>query len=106
MTASGGHFTPCIQRLISGLSNSATTAASSSPQRAPDRCERHRQVRLGERAFLLERDESTFIPIDELHRLENPGSEDIHLIEVQCGDHFGEDDIVRLEDIHGRAPKR
>ena len=62
------------------------------------------KVRVGAREFLLQRNESTFIPMGELHRLENPGSEDIHLIEVQCGDYFGEDDIVRLEDIYGRVP--
>jgi mannose-1-phosphate guanylyltransferase / mannose-6-phosphate isomerase len=62
------------------------------------------KVRVGEREFLLQRNESTFIPIGALHRLENPGNEDIHLIEVQCGDYFGEDDIVRLEDRYGRVP--
>ncbi|MFA5684096.1 MAG: mannose-1-phosphate guanylyltransferase/mannose-6-phosphate isomerase [Lysobacteraceae bacterium] len=61
------------------------------------------KVRVGEREFLLQRNESTFIPVDTLHRLENPGSEPIHLIEVQCGDYFGEDDIVRLEDVYGRS---
>jgi mannose-1-phosphate guanylyltransferase/mannose-6-phosphate isomerase len=61
------------------------------------------KVRVGDREFLLQRNESTFIPMGELHRLENPGSEDIHLIEVQCGDYFGEDDIVRLEDRYGRV---
>jgi mannose-6-phosphate isomerase-like protein (cupin superfamily) len=40
-----------------------------------------------------------------LHRLENPTDKDIHLIEVQCGDYFGEDDIVRLEDRYGRVPQ-
>ncbi len=63
------------------------------------------KVRVGDREFLLQRNESTFIPMGELHRLENPGDEDIHLIEVQCGDYFGEDDIVRLEDRYGRVPK-
>ncbi|MDR3388739.1 MAG: mannose-1-phosphate guanylyltransferase/mannose-6-phosphate isomerase [Rudaea sp.] len=62
------------------------------------------KVRVGDREFLLERNQSTFIPMGELHRLENPGNEDIHLIEVQCGDYFGEDDIVRLEDRYGRVP--
>jgi mannose-1-phosphate guanylyltransferase/mannose-6-phosphate isomerase len=62
------------------------------------------KVRVGEREFLLQRNESTFIPIGALHRLESPGNEDIHLIEVQCGDYFGEDDIVRLEDRYGRVP--
>ena len=61
------------------------------------------KVRVGDREFLLERNQSTFIPVDTLHRLENPGTEAIHLIEVQCGDYFGEDDIVRLEDVYGRS---
>jgi mannose-1-phosphate guanylyltransferase/mannose-6-phosphate isomerase len=63
------------------------------------------KVRVGDREFLLQRNESTFIPMQTLHRLENPGAEDIHLIEVQCGDYFGEDDIVRLEDRYGRVGK-
>lgn len=60
------------------------------------------KVRVGDREFLLERNQSTYIPIDTLHRLENPTDRDIALIEVQCGDYFGEDDIVRLEDVYGR----
>ena len=64
------------------------------------------KVRVGDNEFLLQRNESTFIPIGTLHRLENPASEDLQLIEVQCGDYFGEDDIVRLEDRYGRAPPR
>lgn len=63
------------------------------------------KVRVGEREFLLQANESTYIPIDTLHRLENPTAEDIHLIEVQCGDYFGEDDIVRLEDRYGRVAR-
>lgn len=61
------------------------------------------KVRVGDKEFLLQRNESTFIPMETLHRLENPTDRDIHLIEVQCGDYFGEDDIVRLEDVYGRA---
>ncbi|HEX6833101.1 MAG TPA: mannose-1-phosphate guanylyltransferase/mannose-6-phosphate isomerase [Rudaea sp.] len=61
------------------------------------------KVRVGNEEFLLERNQSTYIPLNTLHRLENPTAEDIHLIEVQCGDYFGEDDIVRLEDRYGRA---
>ena len=60
------------------------------------------KVRLGDREFLLEANQSTYVPVNTLHRLENPGDEDIHLIEVQTGDYFGEDDIERLEDIYGR----
>ncbi len=61
------------------------------------------KVRLGDEEFLLEVNQSTFIPIETLHRLENPGDQDIHLVEVQTGDYFGEDDIERLEDIYGRV---
>jgi mannose-6-phosphate isomerase-like protein (cupin superfamily) len=60
------------------------------------------KVRLGDEEFLLKANESTYVPIETLHRLENPGDEDIHLIEVQTGNYFGEDDIERLEDIYGR----
>ena len=61
------------------------------------------KVRLGDREFLLNPNESTYIPVETQHRLENPGDEDVHLIEVQTGDYFGEDDIVRYEDIYGRT---
>ncbi len=61
------------------------------------------KVRLGDREFLLRANESTYIPIETQHRLENPGNEDVHLIEVQTGQYFGEDDIVRYEDIYGRV---
>jgi len=60
------------------------------------------KVRLGDDEFILEANQSTYVPVETLHRLENPGDEDIHLIEVQTGDYFGEDDIERLEDIYGR----
>ncbi len=62
------------------------------------------KVRVGDREFTLGRNESTFIPMETLHRLENPAADDLQLIEVQCGDYFGEDDIVRIEDRYGRAP--
>ena len=60
------------------------------------------KVRLGDKEFLLKANQSTYVPTGTLHRLENPGDEDIHLIEVQTGNYFGEDDIERLEDIYGR----
>jgi mannose-1-phosphate guanylyltransferase/mannose-6-phosphate isomerase len=60
------------------------------------------KVRLGDKEFLLNPNESTYIPIETRHRLENPGTEDVHLIEVQTGEYFGEDDIIRYEDIYGR----
>ena len=61
------------------------------------------KVRLGDREFLLNTNESTYIPMRTRHRLENPGTEDVHLIEVQTGNYFGEDDITRYEDIYGRV---
>jgi mannose-1-phosphate guanylyltransferase/mannose-6-phosphate isomerase len=61
------------------------------------------KVRVGDVETVLERNQGTFIPMGVVHRLENPGSEDLHLIETQCGDYFGEDDIVRLEDVYGRV---
>ncbi len=64
------------------------------------------KVRIGEQEFLLNANESAYIPMNTVHRLENPTDRDIHLIEVQCGDYFGEDDIVRLEDRYGRVPAR
>jgi hypothetical protein len=52
--------------------------------------------------FLLRENESTFIPLGAVHRLENPGKTELELIEVQSGSYLGEDDIVRVEDVYGR----
>lgn len=52
--------------------------------------------------FDLGVNESTYIPIGCVHRIANPGDEPVHIIEVQCGEYLGEDDIVRLEDNYGR----
>lgn len=52
--------------------------------------------------FELRRNEHTFIPLGARHRIENPGTELLEIIEVQVGDYLGEDDIVRLEDRYGR----
>lgn len=52
--------------------------------------------------FDLEKNQHTFIPIGARHRIENPGQELLHIIEVQIGDYLGEDDIVRFEDKYGR----
>ena len=54
--------------------------------------------------FLLQANQSTFIPLGARHRLENPGKTPLRLIEVQSGSYLGEDDIVRFEDTYGRAP--
>ena len=61
------------------------------------------KVRIGDEEILLQRNQSTYIPMNTLHRLENPTDRDVHLIETQCGDYFGEDDIERLEDVYGRV---
>lgn len=53
--------------------------------------------------FLLNTNESTYISIGEKHRLSNPGLVDLVLIEVQCGEYLGEDDIIRYEDVYGRV---
>jgi len=53
--------------------------------------------------FDLVANQSAYIPLGATHRLENPGKETLHLIEVQSGDYLGEDDIVRIEDNYGRA---
>jgi len=60
------------------------------------------EVTRGKESFLLTENQSTYIPIGELHRLRNPGKTDLEMIEVQSGSYLGEDDIVRLEDRYGR----
>jgi len=52
--------------------------------------------------FFLRENESTFIPPGSVHRLANPWTEELHMIEVQSGSYVGEDDIVRLADTYGR----
>lgn len=56
----------------------------------------------GEKTVQLQPNESTYIPAGRKHRLTNPGVLDLILIEVQCGEYLGEDDIVRFEDVYGR----
>jgi mannose-1-phosphate guanylyltransferase/mannose-6-phosphate isomerase len=53
--------------------------------------------------FELHANQSTYIPIGAKHRLENCGTQMLELIEVQSGDYLGEDDIVRYDDVYGRA---
>jgi mannose-1-phosphate guanylyltransferase/mannose-6-phosphate isomerase len=57
----------------------------------------------GEETFLLHTNQSTYIPAGHQHRLSNPGICELVMIEVQSGEYLGEDDIVRFEDIYGRA---
>lgn len=57
----------------------------------------------GDQTYLLTENQSTYIPLGQVHALENPGRIDLELIEVQSGAYLGEDDIVRLADQYGRA---
>lgn len=61
------------------------------------------RVTRGDEVFDLERNQSTYIPVETRHRLENPGAEPLLLVEVQSGDYLGEDDIVRFEDSYNRG---
>jgi mannose-1-phosphate guanylyltransferase/mannose-6-phosphate isomerase len=60
------------------------------------------RITLDEKEFDLKVNESTYVPIGAVHRIANRGNEPVHIVEVQCGDYLGEDDIVRLEDNYGR----
>ncbi|MEE8389049.1 MAG: mannose-1-phosphate guanylyltransferase/mannose-6-phosphate isomerase [Acidiferrobacterales bacterium] len=64
------------------------------------------RVTRGEEVLELEENESTYIPVGMKHRLENPGSSPLEIIEVQSGSYLGEDDIVRYEDIYDRVTKK
>jgi mannose-6-phosphate isomerase-like protein (cupin superfamily) len=61
------------------------------------------RVTVGAEVRLLGENESVYIPLGAVHRLENPGKVDLHLIEVQSGPYLGEDDITRYEDIYART---
>ena len=56
----------------------------------------------GESEFILKKNESTYIEIEEIHRIENKVDEKLIIVEVQIGSEINEDDIVRLDDIYGR----
>ncbi len=56
----------------------------------------------GDDKIMLKEDESTYIPLGMIHRIENPGKIPLELIEVQSGSYLGEDDIVRFDDVYGR----
>jgi mannose-1-phosphate guanylyltransferase/mannose-6-phosphate isomerase len=60
------------------------------------------RITLDDKEFDLNVNEFTYVPIGAVHRIANPFDEPVHIIEVQCGDYLGEDDIVRLEDKYGR----
>ena len=59
-------------------------------------------VTIDENVKLVAENQSVYIPLGAVHRLENPGKVDLHLIEVQTGTYLGEDDIIRYEDIYSR----
>ena len=60
------------------------------------------RVTRGDENFLISENESTYIPLGTVHRLENPGTLPLEMIEVQSGSYLGEDDIVRYDDKYGR----
>ncbi len=61
------------------------------------------EVTNGDKTILLTENQSTYIPLGEVHRLANPSTIPLEIIEVQSGSYLGEDDIVRFEDIYGRT---
>ena len=61
------------------------------------------EVTKGQETFLLSENQSTYIPLGEVHRLHNPGRTPLEMIEVQSGSYLGEDDIVRMDDQYGRV---
>ena len=61
------------------------------------------RVTCGDNVFDLYENQSTYIPCEAIHRLENPGDELLEIIEVQTGDYLGEDDIIRFQDVYGRT---
>ena len=60
------------------------------------------EVTCGDKTMLLSENQSTYIPLGVVHRLSNPGSIPLEIIEIQSGSYLEEDDIVRLEDNYGR----
>jgi len=61
------------------------------------------EVTCGDSVKLLTENQSTYIPLGQVHRLANPGKVPLEIIEVQSGSYLGEDDIVRFEDVYGRG---
>ncbi len=61
------------------------------------------EITNGDKVLLLTENQSTYIPLGEVHRLTNPGTISLEIIEVQSGSYLGEDDIVRYEDSYGRG---
>jgi len=61
------------------------------------------KVTINDKTFLLTENQSTYIPVGDIHSLENPGKFPLEIIEVQSGSYLGEDDIVRIGDVYGRT---
>jgi len=61
------------------------------------------EITCGDQVLILTENQSTYIPLGQVHRLANPGSIALEIIEVQSGSYLGEDDIVRFEDNYGRG---
>jgi mannose-1-phosphate guanylyltransferase/mannose-6-phosphate isomerase len=61
------------------------------------------EITNGDQVITLSENQSTFIPLGQIHRLKNPGTIPLEIIEVQSGSYLGEDDIVRYEDTFGRS---
>jgi len=62
------------------------------------------EVTIGKMKKVVHENESAYIPMGTVHRLSNPGKIPLELIEVQTGSYFGEDDIIRLDDVYRRGP--
>jgi mannose-1-phosphate guanylyltransferase/mannose-1-phosphate guanylyltransferase/mannose-6-phosphate isomerase len=60
-------------------------------------------VTVDDAVTLVSENQSVYIPLGAVHRLENPGKVDLHLIEVQTGSYLGEDDIIRYKDVYNRV---
>jgi mannose-1-phosphate guanylyltransferase/mannose-6-phosphate isomerase len=60
------------------------------------------EITIGDKVLTLTENQSIYIPLGEVHRLANPGTIPLEIIEVQSGSYLGEDDIVRFEDTYGR----
>jgi mannose-1-phosphate guanylyltransferase/mannose-6-phosphate isomerase len=63
------------------------------------------RVTIGEEVKLVSENESVYVPLGAVHRMENPGKLDMVLIEVQTGAYLGEDDIIRYEDVYARRAR-
>lgn len=64
------------------------------------------EVTVGDKVSILEENQSVYIPLGTTHRLSNPSTEPLSIIEVQSGAYLGEDDIVRFDDVYGRDVKK